>query len=217
MKKNNKNIIISISLVLIAIVYTLLIKLVDVKGIGPKGSKVGFSTINNLFAKKIGVNMSLYKLTEILGYMAFLLVLVYAVIGIRQLIKRKSSLKVDKEIIVTGFFYIFVLGMYALFEILKINYRPTLIDNILEVSYPSSHTMLAVCLCSSTIILNKLKYSKIRFFKIENIISIILMILIVFGRLFSGVHWFTDILGGIIISSGMLFIYCTILNMVKER
>ena len=161
--------------------------------------------------------MSLYKLTEILGYMAFLLVLVYAVIGIRQLIKRKSLLKVDKEIIVTGFFYIFILGMYALFEILKINYRPTLIDNILEVSYPSSHTMLAVCLCSSTIILNKLKYSKIRFFKIENIISIILMILIVFGRLFSGVHWFTDILGGIIISSGMLFIYCTILNMVKER
>ena len=111
MKKNNKNIIISISLVLISIVYTLLIKLVDVKGIGPKGSKVGFSTINNLFAKKIGVNMSLYKLTEILGYMAFLLVLVYAVIGIKQLIKRKSLLKVDKEIIVTGFFYIFVLGM----------------------------------------------------------------------------------------------------------
>ena len=215
MKK--KNIIISIVLVLVAIFYTILVKSIDLQAIGPNGSIVGFATINKFFSNLIGVHMSLYKLTEYLGYLALLLAFNYALIGILQLFKRKSLLKIDKEIIILGIFYVIVIGLYIFFEKVIINYRPVLIDGVLEASYPSSHTLLALCICGSSLIINKYLFKDKKSAKYGNIIAIILMISILLGRLISGVHWLSDIIGGVLISLALLTIFKTIIEYVNNK
>ena len=214
MKK--RNIITSITLIILSIVFTLLVKYIDVKPIGPNESLVGFADINKLFYNLIGSNMVIYKITEILGIIPLLIALIYIIIGIKQSIKRKSILKVDKEIYLLGFFYLFVIIVYIFFEKFVINYRPVLINNILEPSYPSSHTLMSICICISSIIINK-KIFRNNLADIENIISIIVMALIIVGRIISGVHWFTDILGGIIISSTLVVLFYTVLNSIKPK
>lgn len=211
-----RNIIISIVLIILSVLFTVLVKNVDVKPIGPNESMVGFADINKLFHNLIGSNMTIYKITEVLGYIPIVMALVYVFIGFKQLIKRKSLLKVDKEIYVLALFYVLVVGVYVFFEKFIINYRPILIDGLLEASYPSSHTLMSICLCGSSIIINK-KLFKNKFGDIENVLSGILILLIVIGRIISGVHWFTDILGGIIISSTLLVIFYSIISSIKPK
>mgnify|MGYP004540853369 FL=1 len=211
-----RNIIISIVLIILSVLFTVLVKNVDVKPIGPNESMVGFADINKLFHNLIGSNMTIYKITEVLGYIPIVMALVYVFIGLKQLIKRKSLLKVDKEIYVLALFYVLVVGVYVFFEKFIINYRPILIDGLLEASYPSSHTLMSICLCGSSIIINK-KLFKNKFGDIENVLSVILILLIVIGRIISGVHWFTDILGGIIISSTLLVIFYSIISSIKPK
>ena len=211
-----RNIIISFILIILAVLFTVLVKNVDVKPIGPNESMVGFADINKLLHNLIGSNMAIYKITEVLGYIPIVMALVYVFIGLKQLIKRKSLLKVDKEIYVLALFYILVVGVYVFFEKFIVNYRPILIDGVLEASYPSSHTLMSICLCGSSIIINK-KLFKNKLGDIENILSVILILLIVAGRIISGVHWFTDILGGIIISSALLVIFYSIISSIKPK
>ena len=156
-----------------------------------------------------------YKISEILGFFALALVGCYALIGFYQLIKRKSLLKVDKEIIALGCFYVLVLGLYFLFDKLCINYRPVLENGKLEASFPSSHTMLAICVCISAVWINK-KLFKSDMTKIFNALLLIVVVGTVFARLLAGVHWFTDIVGGIIISSALLMVFKTVLQIINK-
>ena len=212
MKK--KRLIFPIILTVLSFIYTLMVKNIDVKSIGPNNSSVWFSTLNKEFKNFIGHNMTIYKITEILGYLVLLLVLMYGIIGLRQLIKRKSLMKVDKELLILGVFYIVMLITYIFFEKCIINYRPILIDGELEASYPSSHTLLALCVGFSSIIVNK-KYINKEYISNFNKIIIGLVLLVFFGRTISGVHWISDILGGVIISSALLSWFYTIYNYEK--
>ena len=216
MSSTKKNIIISLSLLLVFIIYIMLVKNVDLKGIGPEGSIVGFSSLNGFVFNLTGENMFFYYLTEVLGVIAIFTAFVYAIIGLNQLIKRKSLFKVDKELLGLGVFYIIVIGLYVLFEIFIVNYRPVLMDGELEASFPSSHTLIALCLCGSAILLNKEKYNKLKITRVVNKVLLVVMVLLVVGRILSGVHWFSDILGGVIISSALLMGYYTFLNLGRE-
>ncbi len=216
MSKSKRNIIISAILIAVAVMYTFLVQVVDVKAIGPQNSEVGFATINKAFADAIGDNMTLYKLTQYLGYISLLMVAIYGLIGLVELIKRKSLAKVDKEIIVLGVFYVIVLALYVLFEIYVVNCRPILIDGELEASFPSSHTVLAICVCGSAIIVNKKLFKDVKGIKLVNIFAMTLLIATLVGRLFSGAHWLSDILGGGIISLALLMTFRTIITYNKE-
>lgn len=213
--KNKKNILICVLLVLISIIYTFLVKYVDTSTIGPNGSVVGFSSLNSFVFNLTGNNMTLYKITEILGIIPILIALMYAVIGLIQVIDRKS-LKVDKELIALGILYIIVILIYVFFEKCIINYRPVIIDGVLEASYPSSHTLLSICICGSALLINKYLFNNKKNYKYINIISIISMVLIVLGRLLSGVHWASDIIGSIIISITLLKILETYYLSIKK-
>lgn len=213
--KNKKNILICVLLVLISIIYTLLVKYVDTSTIGPNGSVVGFSSLNSFVFNLTGNNMTLYKITEILGIIPILIALMYAVIGLIQVIDRKS-LKVDKELIALGILYIIVILIYVFFEKCIINYRPVIIDGVLEASYPSSHTLLSICICGSALLINKYLFNNKKIYKYINIISSISMVLIVLGRLLSGVHWASDIIGSIIISITLLKILKTYYLSIKK-
>lgn len=214
--KNKKNILICVLLVLISIIYTLLVKYVDTSTIGPNGSVVGFSSLNSFVFNLTGNNMTLYNITEILGIIPILIALMYAVIGLIQVIDRKS-LKVDKELIALGILYVVVILIYVFFEKCIINYRPVLIDGILEASYPSSHTLLSICICGSALLINKYLFNNKKIYKYINIVSIISMVLIVLGRLLSGVHWASDIIGSIIISITLLKILETYYLSIKKE
>ena len=206
-----KNLYISIFLIFLSVLFTILVKVIDVKPIGPNNSKVGFSFINEFFHKSIGVNMVWYKITYILGIIIILIAVSYALIGIIQLLKRKSIKKVDREIILLGIFYIVIAVIYVFFEKFIVNYRPILMEGVLSASYPSSHTMLAICICVSSILVNN-KIFKNEFTNSFNVILFILLLVVVIGRFISGVHWASDIIGGIIISSSLLMSFYTVLD-----
>ena len=210
-----KNLIITILLLVSSIIFIVLLKIIDIKCSAVNNTCIGFATINQFIFNKIGVNMTWYVITDWLGIIPILMSMIYAIIGLKQLIKRKSIRKVNKEIIILGIFYIIVISIYILFEKYIINYRPILMNGFLESSFPSSHTLMTVCLCGSSIIINN-KLFKNNFTKILNFLSLFIIIITIIGRFISGVHWFTDIIGGILISSCLLMLLYSILNLNKK-
>ena len=216
MNKKKRNFMISTILILLATVFTILVKVVDVQQIGVNESSIGFASINQIVFETIGVNMIWYHITEVLGLIPIFISVVYGLIGVIQLIKRKNILKVDKEIIILGLFYIIVIFLYVFFEKIIVNYRPILLNEFLEASYPSSHTLITICFCGSAIIANKKLFNN-KIAKFVNVLLLAIIITTVIGRLISGVHWFTDILGGIFISIALLMSLYSVLDSTNLR
>ena len=217
MNKKIKNFIIATALIVSFILWTLLISFVDVQQIGPNGSSVGFATINSAIHKLFGVNFSLYNITDWAGLVPVVFGLGFALLGLIQWIKRKHILKVDISILILGVFYIVTLILYLTFESIVINYRPVLINGYLEASYPSSTTLLVLCVMPTAIMQLKDQIKN----KVLNLIMISLIslfiIFMVIGRLISGVHWVTDIIGGILLSSGLVMIYYSFVSFLKNN
>ena len=213
MKK--KNIILTSFLIILFGVYTYLVKTVNVKAIGPNKSKVGFAVVNKWVKNVIGKDMTVYKITEYLGYALLLIVVVFAIIGLIQLIKRKNILKVDREIISLGVLYALMAAVYIGFEKVIINYRPILIDKVLEASYPSSHTVLAMCVAISFCMVSSKYFGK--FTKFLNVVVLTLLTLVIAGRIISGVHWASDILGGVLLSCALISVFNTLIDTKKTN
>ncbi len=194
---------------LLTVILIALVRLVDVAPIGADGTSIGLSHLNQFVFDLFGVNMLWYNITDWLGVAAVLTGFVFAVTGLVQLIKRRSLLKVDREILALGGLYIVVIGLYLFFENVIINYRPIIMpDNTSpEASFPSSHTMLVcVIMGSAAMLINRYIRNK----PLNRILRAVCYVIIgvtVVGRLIAGVHWFTDILGGILISVTLLSLY----------
>ena len=216
MNKKKRNFFISTILILLAVVFTILVKVVDVKQVGVNGTSIGFATVNQFVFESIGVNMIWYHITDWLGLVPIFMAMVYSLLGLVQLIKRKSLFKVDKEIIILGLFYIVVISLYIFFEKVIVNYRPILMNGFLEASYPSSHTLMTISLCGSSIILNK-KLLNNKITRVIDVLSLVIILITVIGRLISGVHWFTDIIGGIFISIALLMTLFLIIDVKKKN
>ena len=189
------------------VLWTLLLRLVDVRAIGPESSSVGFSALNGFIHEKIGVNMYLYNITDWLGLVPIGVALGFAILGLIQLIKRKSLLRVDRSILGLGVFYIIVVAVYLFFEIVVINYRPVLIEGCLEASYPSSTTMLVTCVMPSAAMQAKERIKNKALRQGVIIIIIAFIAFMVVARLLSGVHWISDIIGGALFSLGIVLMY----------
>ena len=151
MKQNQKNFYRGAYFLIAFILWTVLLRFVDVKQIGPQNSKVGLSTLNQFIHNLTGTNMTLYNITDWLGLVPIAFVLGFGLLGLFQWIKRKHLKNVDYSILVLGGFYIAVMAVYLLFETVVINYRPVLISGFLEVSYPSSTTLLVMCVMPTAI------------------------------------------------------------------
>ena len=194
------------------VLWTLLLCFVDVRAIGPEGSSVGFSALNGFIHEKIGVNMYLYNITDWLGLVPIGVALGFAILGLIQLIKRKSLLRVDRSILALGVFYIIVVAVYLFFEIVVINYRPVLIEGCLEASYPSSTTMLVTCVMPSAAMQAKERVKNKALRQGVIIVIIAFIAFMVVARLLSGVHWITDIIGGALFSLGVVMAYKSFLQ-----
>lgn len=211
-KENKKSFLIAVFFLAAFILWTVLIRLIDVKKIGPQNSSVGFATLNGFFHSLTGVNMTLYTITDWLGLVPIAVCLGFGILGLIEWIKRKCILKVDFSILILGLFYIIVIAVYLLFEEVVINYRPVLINGYLEASYPSSTTTLVTCVMPTAIIQFN---SRIKNKKFKTFICLIIaafMAFMVIGRLISGVHWLTDIIGGALLSTGLVMMYYFVSN-----
>lgn len=205
-KKKYRKFVDAAALLAAALLFTLLVKVVDVQVIGPQETSVGFAKINKAFADAVGTNMLLYKLTQLLGYAALAVVAFFGFGGMMQLVKRKSLLKVDRELLGAGVLYVVVLALYVTFEKIIVNYRPVIMpgETAPEASFPSSHTLLACVVFGSAVILADTYVRKHKARKRVRAIFVILIIVMVVGRLFSGVHWITDIVAGLLFSGSLL-------------
>lgn len=194
-------------LLLLFTLWTLAIRFLDIQPIGPLGSAVGFATLNGFVHRLIGVHMGVYTLTDWLGLIPLVLAAGFALLGLCQWIRRKSILKVDRDIWILGIFYAVVMGLFLLFEVLEVNHRPVLIEGVLEASYPSSTTMLSLCILP-TAAEQLRRRIPCRWLKVAAVAAIGLLTgVLVVGRIFSGVHWFTDIVGGALLSAGLVTLY----------
>ena len=208
MKKNGKKqLITGVSFMLVFVIWTWLIQKVDVQPVGQKGTDVGFATFNCWFHKFTGVHMGLYTITDWLGLVPVFVCIAFGGIGLWQLIKRKNLFKVDTDLIYLGIYYVIVIFEYLFFEMCPINYRPILIEGILEASYPSSTTLLILSVMP-TLVLQANRRIENRYLKrIIYAFTIVFSAFMVIGRLVSGVHWFTDIMGAVFLSTGLFYLY----------
>lgn len=203
----NRSIILPVCFLMAFLLWTILVCFADVKQIGPNGSSVGLATVNGFTHKLFGVNMGLYVITDWLGLVPVGFMFGFAVLGLIQWIKRKGISKVDRSILLLGAFYILVLAAYLLFEEFVVNYRPVLINGYLEASYPSSTTMLVMCIIPTTIMQLRTRIQKKSTRNIASFMLAAFVVFMVIGRLVSGVHWLSDIIGGVLISAGLDLLY----------
>ena len=190
--------------------WTVAVASVDVQPIGPEGSRVGFAACNQFVHQLTGVHMDLYVLTDWLSLIPLCFVAGFGFLGVFQWIRRKSLLLVDHSILVLGGFYLMTGSVFLFFEKFIINYRPVLINGILEASYPSSTTMLVLCVMPTTAmqLKRRIQSKKLQHLTVSAIA--VFSALMVIGRLLSGVHWFTDIIGGILLSIGLVGLYASL-------
>lgn len=185
------------------VLWTVAVCVVDVQPIGPNGSQVGLATLNGWFHRLTGVHLTLYTITDWLGLVPIAVCFGFAVLGLCQWIKCKSIGRVDRNILLLGGFYIVTIAAYLLFESVVINYRPVLIEGCLEPSYPSSTTLLTLCVMPTAMM--QLHHSRW-----VTVAIALFMAFMVTGRVLSGVHWLSDIVGGVLLSGGLVFLYAVI-------
>jgi len=187
--------------------WTVAIRLIDVQNAGPLGSEVSFATINVWFHRLTGVHMLIYTITDWLGLVPIIICMCFGMLGLVQMIHRRSLLKVDSDILLLGAYYVVVILGYLLFEMMPINYRPILIGGNLEASYPSSTTLLVLSVMPTLKYQSERRIAKPVTRKAIAVFVIVFSAFMVLGRLIAGVHWATDIVGSVFLSSGLFMIY----------
>lgn len=198
-------------------IWTVLIQRVDVRPVGQNGTNIGFASLNCWFHKLTGVHMGIYTITDWLGLVPVFICMLFGGIGFVQLVKRRSLFKVDFDIIVLGIYYVFVIFGYLIFEMIPINYRPVLIEGIMEASYPSSTTLLVLSVMPTLSFQAKRRIKNTIIKNVINTFSGFFSIFMVIGRTVAGVHWLTDIIGSIILSIGLYLIYkASVLSLDKN-
>ena len=219
MKKKGKRILLAGSMFVAAFaVWTMLIQSVDVQLVGQNGTSVGFASLNCWFHKLTGVHMAIYTITDWLGLIPVFVCMIFGGIGFVQLVKRRSLLKVDYDILFLGIYYVIVIFGYLIFEMIPINYRPILIEGFMEASYPSSTTLLVLSVMPTLGFQANRRSENVKVKKMICAFVLIFSAFMVIGRLISGVHWLTDIVGSVMLSTGLFCIYkAVVLLCCKEE
>ena len=205
--KAKRVLFIGICLLAAFVLWTFLIINVDAQNVGQRGTVIGFAAFNTWFHQLTGIHMWLYAITDWLGLVPIAVCMCFGILGLAQLIRRRSPFKVDPDIILLGVYYILVIFGYLIFEIIPINYRPIPIDGYMEASYPSSTTLLVLSVMPTLVLQIKRRFQNkaIRF--TVYIFAVSFSAFMVIGRLISGVHWATDIIGSVFLSFGLFALY----------
>ena len=197
-------------------VWTVLIQIIDVQPVGQNGTNIGFATLNCRFHQLTGVHMAVYTITDWLGLVPIAVCIIFGGMGLVQWIRRRNLLKVDADLMILGIYYIIVIFCYLIFEMIPINYRPIPIDGRMEASYPSSTTLLVLSVMPTLIEQMDRRMGNKKWKKIITISAILFSVFMTFGRLISGVHWFTDIVGSVLLSAGLFCLYQASVSLCRK-
>ena len=195
-----------------------MLKIVDVRPVGPAGTSVGLATLNGSAHELIGKLTTLLvgsgelfdKISDLTLLAAFAVAASFGLIGLIQFIRRRSLFRVDKEIVGLGIAYVLAGIVYIVFEMWVVNYRPVLEAGEVfpEASFPSSHTVLAfVVFATAVIAWGRLLENHAVIAKLLQFCGVALLLVAVVSRLLAGVHWVTDIMGAIIIGLTITSVY----------
>lgn len=198
------------------ILLIILVRTVDVQAIGPQGTAVGLATLNGAVNKALGYDGFWEKFSDVTLYAALAVAVVFAMFGLVQLIARKSLKKTDADLLLMGALYVVVAVLYVLFEVCVVSRRPVMQNGEVEASFPSSHTMVVFAVFASAMYQIR---CRIKNRAISAALYALCAGVITVGavaRLFAGVHWFTDILGGLLISGALVSVYTALSDLVKD-
>lgn len=216
-ERSKKELLTGIALLIAFMIWTALIMSVDVRPAGPNDSKVGFAAFNTRFHSLTGVSMTLYEITDWLGFVPVIICVCFGFFGLVQLIKRRSLLRVDADIILLGVYYLVVIAAYLFFEAVPINYRPILINGYLEASYPSSTTLLVLSVMPTLKFQLGRRSKRPRLVFAANAFVYAFSAFMILGRLISGVHWATDIAASVLLSYGLFAVYRAAVYHIEQR
>ena len=217
MKKEVKGIIFTILFFVLFVGFLYCVKNIDVDSIGPNGGKVGLSHINKQVFDKFGQDPNWDKISDYILYGAMATVAIFALIGLKQLIQRKSLLKIDADIYLLAAFYVVVVGVYVAFDKVIINCRPIVTDEGIEASFPSSHTLITLCFLATTMIqvANRVKNKAIKV--IIDLVCIACIVVMSVARLKAGMHWFSDVVGAILLGMFLVMLYYSLYSKIKSN
>ncbi|MCQ2563359.1 MAG: phosphatase PAP2 family protein [Mogibacterium sp.] len=195
-----------------------LLKIYDVAAIGPMGTEIGFSHFNQFIHELTGVNMLWYDITDYIGYAAIGVCVLFACVGFVQMVKRRSLIKVDKEILALGGLFVVVIGCYVFFKKYIINYRPIIMpgEDMPEASFPSSHTMLIMTVFIAVMIISD-RYVNKGLGALVRLACFLIVLVTIGGRLYCGVHWCTDIIGGILLTATLLMLFSAVVSSGSKK
>ena len=123
----------------------------------------------------------------------------------------------DRDIIFLGGYYVLLIFGYLIFEMIPINYRPILIEGIMEASYPSSTTLLVLGVMPTLVEQSNRRLRNIKLNSIVKIFAVCFSVFMVVGRMVSGVHWITDIVGSLMLSGGLYYIYKAVVVLYSKN
>ena len=216
MRKKQQHFYTGIVMIILFGIWTYLIQAVDVQPAGETATNIGFATFNCGFHTLTGVHMGIYALTDWLGLVPVFVCLLFGLLGLSQLVKRKQLRNVDPDLLLLGVYYVLVIMSYLLFETYPINYRPILIEGRMEASYPSSTTLLVLSVMPTLVFQTRRRIHSqtVR----RGIVwgAMLFSLFMVVGRLVAGVHWFTDIVGSILLSTGLFQLYKAVVLCCKK-
>ena len=206
-KQKNKLLFTGVGYLIAFTLWTILIQTIDVQPIGPNGTTVGLASFNGWFHSLTDVHLTIYHITDWLSLVPVCICILFGILGLIQLLQRKSLPQVDHDILFLGIYYIIVISAYLMFEMFPLNYRPILIEGRLEASYPSSTTLLVLSVMPTLIFQADRRLKNISAKNTIRILTIFFTAFMILGRLISGVHWFTDIVGSVMLSGGLFYTY----------
>ena len=198
-------------LLLIFIVFTILVKTVDVQYYF-NNTYVGFYSIKSKFGEFVtnfGKYESMSKMSDIILYLSFAYILGLFIFAVIELIKNKSFKKLNMNYYLVLGGYVLTAIFYFVFEIVKVNYSPiSPIDN-LKPSYPSSHVLLGCMfyLLNTFTAMKLLKPEKEWIKPLVFIATGVICLLLIFTRALSSKHWLTDIIASIILVSSLYTLF----------
>ena len=213
-----RNYLTAVLLSVLFIIFTLIVKSVDVEAIGPQGSTVGLAGLNRFVQESVKADPKWDRITDLLALVCIGTGAGFMVLALVQLISRRSLWKVDFGLVLLAGHFVLMCAAYMLFEKVIINYRPVLTEEGLEASYPSSHTMLVLCVMIPAVILFQ-RYLRHRraLLILTDILCIALIVQAPVGRILAGMHWATDVIGGCILSAALSMLYYAVLFHYEEE
>ena len=192
---------------------------IDVQPIGPENTEIGLAALNDTVRATVGTSDCWYSVSSIFGYLSIASAGVFVILGCAQMIKRKSLLKVDKKLFALAGLYAVTVFFYAFFEVVIINYRPIIEAGAehVEASFPSSHTMLTCVIMGGAFVLIGTYIKNRGLCAALRCLAVAVAIITVVGRLLSGVHWFTDIIGGVLISLALVNLFSAVCDKIEAK